>query len=250
MCRSAGIQYGLLSPASSLSYPLVSDKDDQGACLLKLKEVSKIFDDNLVVLDRISFQIGKGELVFLVGPNGAGKTTLLELIAGEKKPTEGVIQFDGFDSRKVKPKQIPSLRKKMGRIFQDFKLIKEMNVFDNVALSLRILGIKEKRIKNKVYQTLDQVGLLRMSRFHPDELSSGEKQKTAIARAMVKDPLLLLADEPTLNLDEDSTNEIMKLLKEVSLLGTAVLIATHSSRSFEGNVAKIIRIEEGKIVLA
>jgi cell division transport system ATP-binding protein len=243
------MQYGLLSPASSLSYPLVSDKADQGACLLKLKEVSKIFDDNLVVLDRISFQIGKGEFVFLVGPNGAGKTTLLELIAGEKKPTEGVIQFDGFDSRKVKPKQIPPLRKKMGRIFQDFKLIKEMNVFDNVALSLRILGIKEKRIKNEVYQTLDQVGLLRMSRFHPDELSSGEKQKTAIARAMVKDPLLLLADEPTLNLDEDSTNEIMKLLKKVSLLGTAVLIATHSSRSFEGNEAKIIRIEEGKIAL-
>lgn len=243
------MQYGLLSPASSLSDSLVLDKDDQGACLLRLKEVTKIFDNNLLVLDKISFQMGKGEFVFLVGPNGAGKTTLLELIAGEKKPTEGMIEFDGFDSRKVKPKKISLLRKKMGRIFQDFRLIKDMDVFDNVALSLRILGIKEKRIKNRVYQVLDQVGLLRMSRFHPDELSSGEKQKAAIARAMVKDPLLLLADEPTLNLDEDSTNEIMKLLKDINLFGTAVLIATHNSRSFDGNEAKIIRIEEGKIVL-
>ncbi len=216
--------------------------------MLKLKEVIKVFDKDVLALDKISFQMGKGEFFFLVGPNQAGKTTLLRLIASEEKPTKGEIVFDEFNSRKIKKKQIPFLRRKMGRIFQDFRLINDMDVFDNVALSLRILGKREKKIKDKVHQILRMVGLCGKGRFFPYNLSSGEKQKVAIARAIVGDPLLLLADEPTLNLDEESTGEILKLLKHINLLGTTVLVATHDFRLCDGNPAKIIKIEKGKLI--
>ena len=216
--------------------------------MLKLKEVTKVFDKNALALDKISFEMRRGEFVFLVGPNQAGKTALLRLIASEERPTDGEIVFDGFNSQRIKRGQIPLLRRKMGRIFQDFGLINDMDVFDNLALGLRILGRKEKKIKNKVYQSLEMVGLCGKVKFFPHQLSSGEKQKVAIARAIAKDPLLLLADEPTLNLDAESTDEILKLLKKINLLGTAVLVATHDLRLCDGNSAKIIRIEKGKLV--
>ena len=216
--------------------------------MLKLKEVTKVFDKNALALDKISFEMRRGEFVFLVGPNQAGKTALLRLIASEERPTDGEIVFDGFNSQRIKRKQIPLLRRKMGRIFQDFSLINDMDVFDNIALGLRILGRKEKKLKNKVYHSLEMVGLCGKVKIFPHQLSSGEKQKVAIARAIAKDPLLLLADEPTLNLDAESTDEILKLLKKINLLGTAVLVATHDLRLCDGNSAKIIRIEKGKLV--
>ncbi len=216
--------------------------------MLALKEVTKVFDKNVLALDKISFQMEKGEFFFLIGPNRAGKTTLLRLIALEERPTDGEIVFDEFNSQKIKREQIPFLRRKMGRIFQDFRLINDMNVFDNVALSLRILGRKEERLKDKVYQALDLVGLSGKGRLFPSHLSSGEKQKVAIARAIVRDPLLLLADEPTLNLDEESADEILKLFKKINLFGTAVFVATRDFHLSNGNPAKIIRIKKGKLV--
>jgi len=224
------------------------DEDNLGGSLLKLKEVTKVFDKNVLALDKISFQMGKGEFFFLVGPNQAGKTTFLRLIASEERPTKGEIVFDEFNSQKIKKKQIALLRRKIGRIFQDFKLINDMNVFDNVALSLRILSKKEKKTKDKVHQVLELVGLSEKVRFFPPHLSSAEKQKVAIARAISNDPLLLLADEPTLNLDKESTDEILELLKQINLFGTAVLIATHDFRLCDGNQTKIIRIEKGRLI--
>ena len=216
--------------------------------MLKLKEVTKVFEKNLLALDKISFQMERGEFFYLVGPNQAGKTTLLRLLAFEENVTEGEIVFDDFDSRTIRKKEIPLRRRKMGRIFYDFRLINDINIFDNVALSLRILGRKENKIKDKVRQVLEMVSLLGKSGFYPHDLSAGEKQKVAIARAIAKDPLLLLADEPTLNLDEKSQEEILCLLKQVNLLGTAVLLATHDLSLCKDNSAKILRIEKGKLV--
>lgn len=216
--------------------------------MLELKEVTKVFDKNLVALDKINYQMENGDFCFLVGPNKAGKTTLLRLIALEEKPTEGEIIFGEFSSRTAKRREIPFLRQKIGRVFSDFRLINDMNIFDNIALSLQICGRKENKIKNKVHQVLEMVRLSGKGRFFPKDLSAGEKQKVAIARAIACDPLLLLADEPTLNLDEKSTKDILELLKKINLLGTAVLLATHDSHLCTNNSAKIIKIENGKLV--
>jgi cell division transport system ATP-binding protein len=236
------------SSAPSLSHYPVSDMPEPDDVLLELDQVSKVFEKNLRALDGISFRMVKGEFLFIVGPNLAGKTTLLKLITSEEKPTEGKVVFDGFDSRKMKRKQLPLLRRKMGRILQDFRLINDMNVFDNLALALRILGGKERSIKDKVGEVLEMVGLPGKGRSFPASLSSAEEQKAVIARAIIKDPLLLLADEPTLNLDEESSEEIMKLLKQINLLGTAVLVTTHDYRWGGEKSARIIEMREGRFI--
>ncbi len=235
-------------PVSLNSDSIASDSGIGASVLLEVKDITKVFDKNILALDKVSFQMDRGEFLFLVGPSQAGKTTLLRLIAAEERPTEGEIYFDGFERRQIKNKHIPLLRRKMSRVFEDFKLINEMSVFDNVALSLRISGAKEKRIKDKVFQALGRVGLSGKSKLFPAGLSSAEKRKVGIARATVGDRLLLLADEPTSNVDDEGTAEILELLTRVNLLGTAVLVATSDFRLCEGRPAKIIRMEKGKII--
>jgi cell division transport system ATP-binding protein len=236
------------SSVPSLSHYPISDMPEPDDVLLELNQVSKVFEKNLRALDRISFRMVKGEFLFIVGPNLAGKTTLLKLITSEEKPTEGKVVFGGFDSWKMKRKQLPLLRRKMGRILQDSRLINYMNLFDNLALALRILGRKERSIKERVGEVLEMVGLPGRDRSFPAGLSSAEEQKAIIARAIIKDPLLLLADEPTLNLDGESSEEIMKLLKQINLLGTAVLVTTHDQRLCNKNSARIIRMREGRFI--
>jgi cell division transport system ATP-binding protein len=216
--------------------------------LLELKQITKIFDKTRIALEGISFRMDKGEFVFLVGPNQAGKTTLLKLISLEEFPTQGEIVFDQFSSRTIKGKQIPLLRRKMGRIFPDFQLIDNMNTFDNIALSLRIGGVEEGKIKKQVHRVLEMVGFSSKDRCFPCQLSAGEKQKVACARAMVKEPLLLLADEPTLNLDQKSADEILGLLQQINILGTSILLATCDSQLRVGSHARIIRLDRGKLV--
>lgn len=235
-------------PVSSDSDSIASDSGIGAGILLEVKDVTKVFDENILALDKVSFQMERREFLFVVGPNQAGKTTLVRLIAAEERPTEGEIYFDGFQSRQIKKKHIPLLRRKMGRVFEDFKLISEMNVFDNVALSLRISGSKEKRIKDRVFQALGMVGLSGKSKLLPARLSFAEKRKVGVARAAAGDRLLLLADEPTSNLDEEGTAEILELLTKVNLLGTAVLLATSDFRLCDGSGGKIIRMEKGKII--
>ena len=239
-----------VSPTHRESGSLAPDWPAPGGALLELHLVTKVFDGKVVALNGISFRMAKGEFLILAGPNKAGKTTLLGLIASEERPTEGAILFDRFDSRIMKRKEIPLLRRKMGRIFPDFRLMDHLNVFDNVALPLRILNKKEKLIKRRVPEVLERVGMLGASRRLPPSLSSAEKQKAAIARALAGDPLLLLADEPTTNLDEESADEIMTLLREVNLLGTAVLMAVRHPRRCVGGRAEMLRIDEGKLIKA
>ncbi|UCB52085.1 MAG: ATP-binding cassette domain-containing protein [Candidatus Zixiibacteriota bacterium] len=226
----------------------VPDLPAPGDALLTVQRVSKVFDGKVTALDQVSFQVAWGEFLLLVGPNQAGKTTLLRLIASEEKPTQGAILFQGFDSQTIKRKEIPLLRRKMGRIFPDSRLIDDLNVFDNVALSLRMLGRGERRIRRRVPELLEMVGIPATGMRFPPGLSSAEKQKAAIARALAGDPLLLLADEPTMNLDEESADEILMLLREANLLGTAVLLATRHVRLWDGMLPRMLRLEKGRPV--
>jgi len=216
--------------------------------LLELKQITKIYDKTRIALGGVNFRMDKGEFVSLVGPNRAGKTTLLKLISLEEIPTSGEIVFDRFSSRTIKKKQIPFLRRKMGRIFPDFQLIDDMNTFDNIALSLRIGGVEEGKIRKQVHRIMEMVGFSSKGRCFPHQLSAGEKQKVAFARAMVKEPLLLLADEPTLNLDQKSADEILGLLQQINILGTSILLATCDSQLRVGSHARIIRLDRGKLV--
>jgi cell division transport system ATP-binding protein len=215
---------------------------------LVLKEVSKVYGDNNPAVDRVSLRMEKGQYLFLVGPNGSGKTTLLKLMAAEESPSSGDIYIDGIDVRRMDRREALLLKQKMGRVFQDLKLIKEMDVFNNVALSLRILGKSERRVKDKVFQALGFLGLSGKSRFFPAQLSSAEKQMVALARAVAKDPVLLLVDEPTSNLDDQGKEEMVSLIKKINLMGTAVLFATKDMSLCRDDSFKVMKMEKGRLV--
>ena len=237
-----------ISPIQHASRRLVPHPTAGGEALLTVQRVSKVFDGNIEALQEVSFQMARGEFLLLVGPNRAGKTTLLRLIASEEKPTQGVILFGEFDSRTMNRKKISLLRRKVGRIFPDFGLIDDLTVFDNVALPSRILGRRERRVRTSVGELLEMVGIPETSRRFPPGLSSAEMQKAAIARALAGDPLLLLADEPTMNLDEESADEILALLREVNLLGTAVLLATRHFRPGNDFPPRMLGLKRGRLV--
>ncbi len=216
--------------------------------MLDLIEVTKRFDETPPALEDISFHMGRGEFVVLTGPNQAGKTTLLKLITMEETVTSGEIIFDQLSSRTIKKKQIPLLRRKIGRIYPDFRLINDLNIFDNIALCLRIGGGKENKVKNRVHQVMEKVGLSGKKGWFPGQLSAGEKQRAACARAIAHDPLLLLADEPTLNLDEKSSDEVLRWLQQINLLGTAVLHATRDFHPDQHNHIRTIKMEKGRLI--
>jgi cell division transport system ATP-binding protein len=204
--------------------------------------------DEKVRLERINLEIKKGEFVFLVGPTGAGKSTLLKLIYMEEFPTEGQIIVGEYDSVKMKSKNIPYLRRKLGMVFQDFRLLPDRDIFENVAFAMRVTGARSKDIKKQVLYVLAEVGLNHKRSNYPNELSGGEQQRVAIARALVNEPYILLADEPTGNLDPDASGDILNLLKRINARGTAVLMATHNYELIRKNPQRTIRIEDGKIV--
>ena len=199
-------------------------------------------------LERINLAIGNGEFVFLVGPSGAGKSTVLKLIYMDIKPTDGQVVVNKYNSVNIKKREIPYFRRKIGIVFQDFKLLYDRNVFDNVAFALRVTGAKHKEIKRKVLRILTDVGLNHKRNKMPLQLSGGEQQRVAIARALVNEPFILLADEPTGNLDHDATQDIMRLLKKINSRGTAILMATHDYQLVKNMGKRIIRIEKGKTV--
>jgi cell division transport system ATP-binding protein len=211
--------------------------------LLKLEKVTKVFQGSVLALREVSFELQKGELAFLMGPGRVGKTTLLRLIAAEAKPTQGEIVFDGLSSRDQVAKRIALWRRKLGLVSDHPRLVDDMSVFDNVALGLRVSGEREGRIKRRMPEVLEQVGLLAKSRALASHLSSGEQQKVAVARALVKNPVLLLADEPTSGLDESDAQEIMDLLKKVNICGTTMLMTCRESVPGGLNPNRVIRIE-------
>lgn len=215
--------------------------------MIQFTGVTKTYDGDVVVKD-ISLLIEKGELAFITGPSGAGKTTLLKLIYAAEKPDKGQIVVAGWDISKLKQSTIPYLRRNIGIVFQDFRLLNNKTVFDNIALALRIHDMHPKEIKKDVNAVLKEVKLLHKSDIYPQHLSGGEQQRVVIARAMVSKPTILLADEPTGNLDAETSKTIMGLFKEINATGTTVLLATHNTNLFQGSGRKVIHLKDQHIV--
>ena len=216
--------------------------------MISFSNVSCTFGAVAGIVD-INFTINSGDFVFITGPTGAGKSTILRLIYMDIFPEKGKVSVRNFDSSKIYQHEIPYLRRKIGMVFQDFKLLFDRNVYQNVALSLYVSHIKSRSVKESVYRVLNQVGLGHRVHYRIDELSGGEQQRVAIARAIVKEPMVLLADEPTGNLDPHVSFELMSLLNRINESGTAVIIATHNYSLLKRVPgARLIQIKEGKIV--
>ena len=216
--------------------------------MIEFVHVSKTFQNSWTALKDISFEIEKGEFVFLIGPSGSGKSTILKTIMMEIMPDEGLVKVAGFGSDCIKPRDVPRLRRKLGVIFQDFKLLSEKTVYENVAFALEVTGAAEKAIHKKSMAALNEVGMSHKRHSFPYQLSGGEQQKSAIARALVNDPFILLADEPTGNVDPTGTLEIIQILKNINAKGTAVLMATHEHELVKKMPHRVIELEAGAII--
>jgi cell division transport system ATP-binding protein len=217
------------------------------AAMIRMREVTKVYENGVVALEDVTVDVGKGELAFLTGPSGAGKSTFLKLITAEERPTEGLVEVAGHDLGALRRRDVPYLRRRIGVVFQDFRLLNERTVLDNVMLPLTILGLAPSEQRRRALQVLTVVGLAQRKDARPLELSGGEQQRVAIARAIALDPAILLADEPTGNLDPDITWHIMKLFRLINARGTAVVIATHDYDVVKKMDARIIKILNGKI---
>ncbi len=214
--------------------------------MIQFVNVTKSYDSNIAIR-AVNLNIEKGEMVFITGPSGAGKTTLLRLIYRAEHPDEGQIIVAGWDVGKLKDRSIPYLRRNIGLVFQDYRLLQEKTVYDNIALTLRILKVGEGDIKTRVSNILKLVGIRHKSDSLPKDLSGGEQQRAVIARALVGDPTVLLADEPTGNLDPDTAMGILKLFKDINTRGTTVLIATHNRDLFAETGKRVIYLRDGEI---
>jgi len=215
--------------------------------MIKNFNLAKNFRPNIALHD-IDLRIRKGEFVFITGPSGAGKTTLLRLIFGVEKPDKGQILINGINLNRISGLKLDLLRRKIGFVFQDFKLLHRSTVFQNVALALEVTGERQAIIRKKTHQILRAVGLSKKEQTLPLQLSGGEQQRVAIARAVISDPLILLADEPTGNLDPDITREIMVLFRSINLRGTTVVIATHSKELLEDTDQRMIALTKGRVI--
>jgi cell division transport system ATP-binding protein len=213
--------------------------------MLNINHVEFSYQNHSVFTD-LSMMVNQGEFVFLIGKSGSGKSTLLQMIYMNILPSSGIVEFDKYDSKTIRPKQLPYLRRKIGIIFQDFKLLKDRNIYDNLSFVLEATSTPGKEIKKRITNVLSDVGLLHRRKSMPSELSGGEKQRVAIARSILNEPILILADEPTGNLDPETSGEILDILKKINLRGTAVLFATHNYDIVKSMNNKIIKLENGK----
>ena len=223
-------------------------KDGVELFMIEFIDVVKSYSQGNTALNGISMQITDGEFVFLVGPSGSGKSTIIKLITGELKPTSGSVHVNGYSLERIRKREAPYLRRTVGVVFQDFRLIPTMTVYENVAFAMRVIGATEREIRERVPYVLELVGLDTKSRRHPTELSGGEQQRLAIARALVNNPSTIIADEPTGNLDPARSLEIMTLLQEINNLGTTVLVVTHDMKMVERFAKRVISIDDGVIV--
>ena len=216
--------------------------------MIEFTDVVKSYREGNDALKGVNMQIEDGEFCFLVGPSGSGKSTIIKLITGELKPTSGTVHVNGYSLERIRKREIPYLRRTVGVVFQDFRLISKMTVYDNVAFAMRVIGSREREIRERVPYVLNLVGLSSKEHRHPGELSGGEQQRLAIARALINNPSTIIADEPTGNLDPQMSFEIMSLLQEINNLGTTMLVVTHAKELVERFNKRTIVINDGLIV--
>lgn len=216
--------------------------------MIKLEHVSKSYTAGIPALNDVSLDIEEGEFVFIVGDSGSGKSTLIKLLLKELEPTEGTITINNKKLNKIKRRQIPKFRRNIGVVFQDFRLLKDRNIYDNVAFAQKVIGESNRSIKKNVPSMLSMVGLAAKYRSYPRQLSGGEQQRVAIARALINEPKILLADEPTGNLDNHNAWEIMKLLEEINSRGTTVVVVTHNLELVKAMNKRVITMKKGVVV--
>jgi cell division transport system ATP-binding protein len=213
--------------------------------MIQFKKVTKIYDNNVIALSNIDVTIERGEFVFLVGPSGAGKSTFIKVLLKEVEPTTGSVILNDVNVTKLTRKKTPFYRRKIGVVFQDFRLIDTLNVYENVAFAMRVIESTAKDIKKKVPLVLDLVGLSKKHMAFPHELSGGEQQRVSLARAIVNNPTILIADEPTGNLDPETASEIMGILNDINKAGTTIIMATHAKNIVDTMKKRVIAIEKG-----
>ncbi|HEY1977007.1 MAG TPA: cell division ATP-binding protein FtsE [Candidatus Baltobacteraceae bacterium] len=216
--------------------------------MISLRNVSLVYPNGVHALDNVTLEIAKGDFVFLVGHSGTGKSSLMKLLYREARPSSGEIIVDGIRVDRLKNSRVPALRRHLGVVFQDFKLLSDKTVWENVAFAMQVTGAHTRDVMRQVPRVLDLVGLSHKSRMYPNELSGGEQQRTAIARALVNNPKILLCDEPSGNLDPSNTTEIMELLLRINLKGTTVVVATHNQAVVDRMRRRVVRLEDGRIV--
>lgn len=216
--------------------------------MIRFENVSKIYENNVKALSDINIHIGVGEFVFLVGPSGSGKSTFIKMLLKEVEPTNGKVTVGDTDLSKLTRKKVPYFRRKVGMVFQDFRLIPNLNVYENVAFAMKVVEATPKEIRKRVPMVLSLVGLSHKYKMFPNELSGGEQQRVSLARAIVNNPSVLIADEPTGNLDPATSREIMDLLDDINKAGTTILMATHDKDIVDRMKKRVIAIESGEIV--
>ncbi len=216
--------------------------------MIHFDNVSKIYKDNSVALDNVTLGIAEGEFISIVGHSGAGKTTLLKMLLGEDSPTKGSVLFESVDIHKLKPKHIPEFRRRIGVVFQDYRLLPNKTAFENIAFAMEAAGKTDEVIHSDVPEVLELVGLAKKMWNFPDELSGGEKQRAAIARAIINQPDVIIADEPTGNLDPINTREIVEILKKINDLGTTVILTTHNRGVVDSVGKRVITLENGRVL--
>ena len=217
--------------------------------MVEMKNVSMVYESSgTEALDNVSLTINEGEFVFLVGPSGSGKTTLMKLITGEIRAKSGKVTVNDFDMRKIKRRKLPKVRRTLGIVFQDYRLIENMNVYDNVAFAMRVVGARRREIRQRVPYVLELVGLEGREKRMPNELSGGEQQRVAIARALVNNPRMIVADEPTGNLDPVRSLELMLLFEKINEMGTTILVVTHEKELVNALSKRVIAIDKGRVI--
>ena len=216
--------------------------------MIRFTDIYKAYDNGTKALKGISFQINDGEFVFLVGPSGSGKSTIIKLITAEVAPTDGRLMVNGYNLNTIKPRQVPYMRRTLGVIFQDFRLIDKKTVYDNLTFAMRAVGASPREIRRRIQYVLELVGLENKANRRPDELSGGEQQRVTIARALVNNPSMIIADEPTGNLDPQRSLEIMMHLEKINELCTTVLVVTHEKELVNRFSKRVIAIENGRLI--
>jgi cell division transport system ATP-binding protein len=216
--------------------------------LIRMKNVKKVYKTGTTALYDLSLNIEKGEFVFVIGPTGCGKSTLIKMLYREEKPTEGSINVGGIEVSKLKNRKVFKLRRKIGVVFQDYKLLPKLTAYENVAFALEIFGLPQSEIFDKTIKALELVGLKGKAKSYPSELSGGEQQRVAIARAIINSPKLLICDEPTGNLDPEMSREVMKVLDEINKMGTTIVMVTHDITIVEEMKKRTIELDTGRIL--